>query len=94
MPVVFSSRFVATPSNTIFTLTALWPDPLPDSTVDAPYSYQLTAAGGVPPYTYSISAGSLPAGLSLNGSTGVISGTPSTQESLQAVTFQVTDSGP
>ncbi|PYE52999.1 delta-60 repeat domain-containing protein [Deinococcus yavapaiensis] len=43
--------------------------------------------------TYSLAQGStLPAGLSLNGSTGVVSGTPSTAGTT-SVTFQVTNSG-
>ncbi|HLF82801.1 MAG TPA: putative Ig domain-containing protein [Blastocatellia bacterium] len=41
------------------------------------FSYQPEATGGTPPYTWSITAGSLPAGLVLNSSTGAISGTPS-----------------
>lgn len=41
-----------------------------------PYSQTLSATGGVTPYTWSITAGTLPAGLSLNNATGVISGTP------------------
>jgi hypothetical protein len=47
---------------------------LPDATVGTPYSTTLTATptGG----TWSITYGSLPLGLSLNASTGVISGTP------------------
>ncbi|MCK9817524.1 putative Ig domain-containing protein [Pseudomonas sp. MAFF 302046] len=40
------------------------------------YSQTISATGGTAPYTYAITAGSLPAGLSLNTSTGVISGTP------------------
>lgn len=40
------------------------------------YSQQYTAGGGTGPYAYSISAGALPAGLSLDASTGVLSGTP------------------
>ncbi len=46
--------------------------------VGTAYSATLTASGGTPPYTWSISIGSLPGGLSLNASTGVISGTPTT----------------
>lgn len=37
----------------------------------------LVGQGGVPAYAYSIVSGSLPTGLSLNSSTGIISGTPS-----------------
>jgi uncharacterized protein (TIGR03437 family) len=50
--------------------------PLPEGTVGTPYSQRLEAAEGTPPYTWSIMVGSLPSGLSLSSSTGVISGTP------------------
>ena len=40
------------------------------------YSQTVTASGGISPYTYSLSAGSLPPGLALNTSTGAITGTP------------------
>jgi|HubBroStandDraft_1064217.scaffolds.fasta_scaffold00404_11 phospholipase C len=49
--------------------------------VGVPYSASLTASGGVPPYTFywfPLTAGSPPAGLTLNGSTGAITGTPMT----------------
>ena len=50
---------------------------LPSGTVNAPYSgVTLAASGGTSPYTWSITVGSLPAGMLLNGSTGAISGTP------------------
>ncbi len=42
------------------------------------YISSLVATGGLSPYTYSISVGSLPPGLTLNPSTGVITGTPTT----------------
>jgi hypothetical protein len=44
--------------------------------VGTPYSETVVASGGNPPYGYSVSAGSLPPGLSLNTVTGEISGTP------------------
>jgi len=47
------------------------------ATDGVPYSKSLVAGSGTPPYTFSISAGALPTGLSLNASTGLISGTPS-----------------
>ena len=49
---------------------------LPTGQVSVAYSQTLQASGGTPPYTWSISTGSLPAGLSLSGSQ--ISGTPAT----------------
>jgi len=46
--------------------------------------------GGVSPYTYAVTAGSLPTGTSLNTSTGVISGTP-TVAGTYDFTITVTD---
>lgn len=50
---------------------------LPAGTANSPYSALLQAGGGTPPVAWSVSLGSLPAGLSLTPSTGAISGTPS-----------------
>jgi len=50
---------------------------LPSGTDGMAYSTPLHASGGTPAYTWSISAGSLPSGLTLAASSGVISGTPS-----------------
>jgi len=45
-------------------------------TLGSAYSQTLAATGGITPYVWSITAGALPVGLSLNSSTGIISGTP------------------
>lgn len=73
-------------------LIPLWSDPLPDGTQGVAYSYTLTASGGVPPYSYSIINGVLPAGITLNGSTGVLSGTPTGTASFVGIDFGVKDS--
>ncbi len=49
---------------------------LSGGTQGIPYSATVAASGGILPYTWSISGGSLPTGLTLNSTTGVISGTP------------------
>jgi hypothetical protein len=52
------------------------PPTLPPGIVGVLYSETIIADGGNPPYVYSVSNGALPDGLSLNSSTGEISGTP------------------
>jgi hypothetical protein len=53
------------------------PATLPGDLVGEAYTETIVATGGLPPYTWQITSGSLPPGLSLS-STGVISGTPTT----------------
>jgi hypothetical protein len=62
---------------------------LPFGTRGVPYSFQMVATGGRQPYTWSYT-GSLPAGVTLNSSTGLISGTPTTGGSFN-VTITVRD---
>jgi Tol biopolymer transport system component len=64
---------------------------LADGTKTVAYSQFLTASGGTAPLTWAIISGSLPPGLSLNSSTGEISGTP-TQAGNSSFTVRVTDS--
>ena len=65
---------------------------LPTAQLGTAYSTTLTATGGVPPYTWSLTSGSLPAGLTLNASTGAITGTPSAAVASTPLTFMATDS--
>jgi hypothetical protein len=65
---------------------------LPNGEQNAPYNTALAATGGTQPYTaWSITVGSLPAGLTLNPVTGVISGAPTVTGTFN-FTVQVTDS--
>ncbi len=59
---------------------------LPNGVVNQAYMQTLAATGGVGPYTYTLTAGALPAGLTLSAS-GVISGTPT---AVGASSFTVT----
>ena len=82
----------ATVSLTISAPTiSLSPGSLSNGTVNSAYSTTLSASGGMAPYTYSISSGSLPPGLSLNTGTGGVSGTPSAHGTFP-VTVTATDS--
>ncbi len=62
---------------------------LPAANQNAGYSATLAGTGGTPPYTWS--AVNLPAGLTLNAATGVISGMPTGPGPFN-VTVQITDS--
>jgi len=65
---------------------------LPSAQVNTAYSTTLAASNGTTPYSWSITSGSLPAGLTLAAATGVISGTPTTA-GTSSFTVKVTDSG-
>jgi hypothetical protein len=60
--------------------------------VGSTYSVTLTSAGGIPPYSWSVTQGTLPAGLTLASSAGTISGIP-TASGPSSFTIQVKDSG-
>ena len=102
----FSVRVTDTPSGLIgypggaatqnFTLTvgtgvlSIVPTALPAALVGQAFASTLTATGGIPPYSWSVSAGTLPAGVTL-GTNGVFSGTPTTAGPSN-FTVQVRDS--
>lgn len=73
------------------------PDPLtimattlPSAIKNSPYFQQIAVSGGLQPYSFAVIAGSLPTGLSLHPTDGIISGTP-TVAGTTPVTIRVTD---
>ncbi|GLS34520.1 hypothetical protein GCM10010869_01080 [Mesorhizobium tianshanense] len=53
--------------------------------------FTVSAVGGVLPYTFTVHSGSLPAGISLDSSTGVVSGSPTTLGTSSGIVIRVTD---
>ena len=91
----FTLAYASTQSTTV-TITVN-PPPLaiqvptfPTAVVGQPYTGPaFTASGGVPPYSWT--ATGLPPGMTINSTTGVISGTPTTAGTYN-ITVTVTDS--
>jgi hypothetical protein len=68
---------------------------VPNGTTGTAYTTSITATGGTAPYTWSVSSGTLPAGLALGTSTTnsvTISGTPNSAQQGASFTMQVKDS--
>jgi hypothetical protein len=71
---------------------ALSPATLPDGTYATAYGQTLAATGGAGgPFTFAVTGGTLPAGLSLDGTAGTLSGTP-TAAGASIFTVTATDS--
>jgi hypothetical protein len=66
---------------------------LTEAAIGKPYSASLTASGGTGSFTWSITKGSLPAGLALTPATGAVTGTPA-KLGLSTFTVHVADAGP
>ncbi|HUC03914.1 MAG TPA: putative Ig domain-containing protein [Acidimicrobiales bacterium] len=67
---------------------------LPSGVVGTAYTTTtLEATGGTPSYTWSVTTGSLPAGLALSSSSGVLTGTPTGTPGTTTFTVTVTDAG-
>jgi hypothetical protein len=80
-----------------FTLTVIGPLTITSGNTAAgeialPFRFVETATGGVAPYTWSLTQGTLPMGLMLSSTTGTTSGTPTGTAGPSTVTLTVTDS--
>jgi hypothetical protein len=80
--IVIAAAPVTPPGCPVLTLA---PSPLPGGTVGVAYSQVITGNGGTAPYTFGVTAGALPAGLTLTAA-GLLAGTPTTAGS---VTFTI-----
>lgn len=75
-------------------LIAISTSRLPNAMKGESYSQTVVVSGGLPPYTWSVKSGQLPAGLSLDSATGRITGSPSSTPGISTeFTIQVSDAG-
>ncbi len=79
----------APPPPPVCPVITLSPLILPDGIIAAAYNQLITASGGTAPYTFGVTAGALPMGLTLTGA-GALSGTPTTV-GTSGVTIRGTD---
>lgn len=66
---------------------------LADGVIGTAYNQTIAATGGTGARTFSVSSGTLPAGLTLTAATGVIAGTPAGPAGAVGFTVNVADSG-
>ncbi len=80
-------------SLTVVPALAVTTTSLPNGQVGAAYSATLAATGGTAPYSWALTAGTLPAGMTFDTASGALGGTPTAAATATSLTFTVTDSG-
>lgn len=68
------------------------PETLPSATAHQDYHFQLEAVGGTQPLHWSVASGDFPLGMSLDATSGVLSGAPASAGDFE-FTAEVSDSG-
>lgn len=53
--------------------------------------FTITGTGGLQPYAFSVASGTLPTGITLNATTGVVGGTPTVAQTKTNIVLRVTD---
>lgn len=67
-------------------------NPILTATQGSPYAgFTVSQTGGTAPFTYSVLSGTLPTGITLNSTTGVVAGTPTTAGAFSSIVLRVTD---
>lgn len=88
----FSNASATSSATATVTKTTLSYSPVTGATQNSAYAGATpSTSGGTATYVYSISAGTLPTGLSLSSSTGIISGTPTVIQTASGLVLTVTD---
>jgi hypothetical protein len=79
--------------DTACTLIAISGTPVTDVVVDVEYGgFTVSAEGGWAPYVFSVVAGSLPPGITLDPDTGAVEGTPTEAGEFAGIVIRATDS--
>lgn len=81
-----------TPFAITVTQTTIAGTPVTPATVNSVYAgFTVSASGGTGPYVFTVHSGTLPSGLALNSSSGLVSGTPTVIETQTGIVIRATD---
>ena len=86
-----ATHWQSSTATTTYTTLGITTTSLPHAATGSLYTTTMTAVGGVGPYTWSLTSGTLPTGLTLTPTTGKIIGTPTSTGTTTGLVFTVTD---
>lgn len=87
-----SAQSVSSATGNIAALLSISGTPVTTATQNSAYAgFSVSGSGGHTPYTYSLASGTLPTGITLDSSTGAVTGTPTVVETKTGIVIRVTD---